>query len=49
MPVLIDDISAGTTRADARIKRETQRVEDRRKKEKTWCTCSKRMNHDIII
>jgi syntaxin 8 len=39
--VIIDDISAGATLADNRIKRETQRIEERRKKEKTWCTCSK--------
>ncbi|XP_003382897.1 PREDICTED: syntaxin-8-like [Amphimedon queenslandica] len=37
--VLIDDISAGTSRADARIRRETQRIEERRRKEKTWCSC----------
>lgn len=38
--VIIDDISTGTSRADARIRRETQRIEERRRKEKTWCTCS---------
>lgn len=39
--VIIDDISAGTSRADTRIRRETQRIEETRRKEKTYCTCSK--------
>ena len=37
--VIIDDISSGASRADARIRRETQRIEETRRKEKTYCTC----------
>ena len=37
--MIIDDIGSGTVRADARIRRETQRIEETRRKEKTYCTC----------
>ena len=38
--ILIDDITHGTTHADSRIRRETRRIDETRRKDSNWCSCA---------